>query len=509
MADQPASIELSAPSSRLDGSNNTTLDSKRGSSPAIDRAAPLLTRRQRITSELKGGPPPLRPGRLQRGPTRRELMQLAKKEGFDVATGRATLRGLLKRMKHNLCGDKRWQLHGAVCVVSAYFLLAALFYSLENRWSYSAALYYASQTGWSVGFGALQERTNASLWFTVFFVLLGATMVGGAVAVLITMVLEKQKTWRGEERVHALLRQGGQRALDIRDLHHHSTREKLKRFSHSGGRCCDCCRGGGWRKCFDQFASEIRTGVAFILWVAGGVAFGLLSEDWSLARSVYFSVTSLSTGGLQAAKIEPNRDTFTNWFVAVWIMSGVPVFAVGVGKFAGILVEAFQREKLNRLIHAELCEEDFYVAARLETHAREGRTPRTTVTFGEYLEFSLVRSGVTDLGTLREIRAQFDELDRDASGEVSLGEMRAALEFDRFDINRDGVVTLAEFLVVCLRLGIGRDPEDRARLFNEVDVNKSGFICRDEFCEWWRATQPRPKGKQGDRKRTLDVKREI
>jgi len=34
-----------------------------------------------------------------------------------------------------------------------------------------------------------------------------------------------------------------------------------------------------------------------IIWLAAGVLYGMLVEDWGLVTSIYFSVAALSTGG--------------------------------------------------------------------------------------------------------------------------------------------------------------------------------------------------------------------
>ena len=34
-----------------------------------------------------------------------------------------------------------------------------------------------------------------------------------------------------------------------------------------------------------------------VIWLAAGVLYGMLFEDWGLVTSIYFSVAALSTGG--------------------------------------------------------------------------------------------------------------------------------------------------------------------------------------------------------------------
>jgi len=98
----------------------------------------------------------------------------------------------------------RWWLFGSLLIL--YFFLGALFYSRENGWSYSAGLFYASQAGWSVGYASMEEKSRTSLWFTIFFVAVGATATGGAIAVLMSYIIEKGDIWEHEERMREMMR---------------------------------------------------------------------------------------------------------------------------------------------------------------------------------------------------------------------------------------------------------------------------------------------------------------
>eukprot|EP00466_Bigelowiella_natans_P001876 jgi/Bigna1/78814/fgenesh1_pg.57_\ len=392
----------------------------------------------------------------------KQVHKEARKLGLNLMTGDVALWGRCVAFMSQFCGAGRWQLPLAVICVLAYFLLAAVFYSYENDWSYSASLYYAAQTGWSVGYGLIKslnlfhsksqhyfilgvliEQTDNSLWFTVFFVLAGASMIGGAVAILIALVLES------------------------------------------------------------EHATEIHCALVFILWIGAGVyrisvlrtpvydvMYGMLEEKFNFIRALYFSVTSLSTGGLQVASINPDEDTFTNWFMAFWIMTGVPVFGIAVGQLAGVLVEAYTRHRLYEKLNAEVQEEDFLYACQIDK-----ATGNEEVRFGEYLEFTLLRAGLVPVTVLDEIKNRFKLMDVDNSGSINILEMRASLEFDRYDVNGDGTITSAEFVAICHALGVGKSIEERVKIFSEVDADGSGSINREEYTEWFKSRDIARRGK--------------
>mmetsp|Transcript_3669 Transcript_3669/g.8705 ORF Transcript_3669/g.8705 Transcript_3669/m.8705 type:complete len:366 (-) Transcript_3669:152-1249(-) len=231
----------------------------------------------------------------------------------------------------------------------------------------------------------------------------------------------------------------------------------------------------------DEYQTELRCALAFIAWIGAGVIYGMVEERWSFVTSLYFSVTSLSTGGLKTANINPDKDTFTNWFMAFWIMTGVPVFGIAVGQLAGVLVESYMRFRLHEKLNAEVKEEEFQYACMLDL-----TTGSTQIRFGEFLEFSLLRAGLVQSDVLRNIRDRFAKMDIDQSGTITIKEMRACLEFDRFDVDGDGTISIAEFVAICNTLGIGGpSTRDKIKIFQMVDADNSESITRKEFLNWY------------------------
>ncbi|KAK4350080.1 hypothetical protein RND71_029393 [Anisodus tanguticus] len=56
--------------------------------------------------------------------------------------------------------------------------------------------------------------------------------------------------------------------------------------------------------------------------------------------------------------------------------------------------------------------------------------------------------------------------------------------FQRFDANGDGVISADELCGVISALGSGTSSEDVARMMDEIDADRDGFISLQEFAEF-------------------------
>ena len=72
---------------------------------------------------------------------------------------------------------KLYSFCGAIIVT--WISLSTVFYAINEKWPYAQSLFYAVDTGMSIGFGAVAEQKLSSKLFTIFHVLLGASACGG------------------------------------------------------------------------------------------------------------------------------------------------------------------------------------------------------------------------------------------------------------------------------------------------------------------------------------------
>lgn len=77
-----------------------------------------------------------------------------------------------------------------IAIVSVWVIIGTLFYSWFNEWPLPQSFFYAVDAGMSIGFCTdVQETKLASRAFTIVFILLGASCVGGALALFVKDIM--------------------------------------------------------------------------------------------------------------------------------------------------------------------------------------------------------------------------------------------------------------------------------------------------------------------------------
>eukprot|EP00656_Telonema_subtile_P018269 TRINITY_DN19854_c0_g1_i1.p1 TRINITY_DN19854_c0_g1~~TRINITY_DN19854_c0_g1_i1.p1 ORF type:complete len:193 (+),score=34.21 TRINITY_DN19854_c0_g1_i1:332-910(+) len=170
--------------------------------------------------------------------------------------------------------------------------------------------------------------------------------------------------------------------------------------------------------------ATIHITVAWTVYIGFGVMFAVLHEEWGFVRALYFSVTALSTAGLQA----PNPDSdFSMWFVGWYCLAGVPLFGLCLGQMAGILVSAYldnkKRQRVRELLSMAEFDQAKSITADVCGYDNAQKASDQSIDWAEFLQMQFLRLGLADKSLLRVVRKQFDALDSNEDDEVSLDEV--------------------------------------------------------------------------------------
>ena len=174
----------------------------------------------------------------------------------------------------------------------------------------------------------------------------------------------------------------------------------------------------GALRAFGAWAHENRVYVLFGAWLCLGVTWGACKQGWDLVTAAHFTVSALATGGLTAPPVNadgvlPADDAL---FVGAYCLVGIPLFAIVLSKVARAIVERHVAQAERQAIATPMRPAEFELAKSLCT-AEDG-----FVHLSDFIVLHLLRKGKVTLDGMRMLRAQFEMLDRDASGRLALEE---------------------------------------------------------------------------------------
>lgn len=351
--------------------------------------------------------------------------------------------------------------------VLVWISIGTLFYSRINGWPLATAFFYAVDAGMSIGFCTeVAETTKRSRAFSILFILLGASVVGGALALFVADLLEGvSRTITFEYRsliendaferndkdkdgyllfsdVETLLKEAGYhlpreqvgyicRGIDKDDDERISRREfngffrKVDLF-FSG---VDTFKRKKWIRRLLPDSSSVEEGkyfmyVVFLSWMTMGICWGMLNQGWDVVTSTHFAVSALATGGLTAPPV--NEDgvlpTGVAIFVGIFSLLGVPLFYLAMGHSAKLLIQGHLGKVEERIIQSPLKPYEYFIGSHLTSPSND------VIYLSDFIVLQFLRRGLTDINTIQMMRKQFEALDRNRDGVLDFEEATATRE---------------------------------------------------------------------------------
>lgn len=359
-------------------------------------------------------------------------------------------------------------------VVLVWIGSGTLFYSYCNQWPLPQSFFYAVDAGMSIGFCTeVHETKLVSKAFTIIFILLGASAIGGALALFIQdmvegvvdapsarheyhVMLERQVFDRADvdrtgvlsfEEFERLIQESSSsdRSISSEDVQQLWTKfDRLKdgvihfeeefagtfrgidRLVQSLQQQQDMMhrplRRIGWqmRRNFERAMQlEHRIYFVFGLWIALGVSWGMVDQHWDIITATHFAVSALATGGLTGPDV--NADGILppgpSIFCGVYCLLGIPLFALTLGHFARVLVSG-HIAALERSAWASrpMTKQEYDLASHLVTPQDDLVHP------SDFIVLQLLRRGKLTAEAVQLMKENFDRLDSDGSGTLSLAQ---------------------------------------------------------------------------------------
>ena len=413
-------------------------------------------------------------------------------------------------------------------IVTLWMLTGTLFYSHTNEWPLPQSFFYAVDAGMSIGFCTdVAETKLVSKAFTIFYIIMGASVVGGALALFIQDIVEgvvererKNNRLILTKEYELLL---GKEAFDELDVTHDGclTKDEFGKLlkttafrSSSSKELTDEEIDVLWTK-FDRvedgvirfeeiegtyrgieglldsllstnttspsastihdnrnrnpvtsklrsfvsylassltsflgplWESENRIYYVFLAWVLLGITWGMLDQGWDPITATHFAISALSTGGLTAPPV--NSDGILPAepaiFCGLYCLFGIPLMAITFGHFARALVsdhvaemEQWALTKPITATHYEIAKQylinfretkttkDWYSNYPMKSVFRQGRRQGNPPSWrglrlSDFIVLQIFRQGRISVETIDILRKEFESLDRDQTGLLTL-----------------------------------------------------------------------------------------
>jgi len=288
--------------------------------------------------------------------------------------------------------ERMYQYMNALLGVFLYLGAGVLFYSLQEEWGFVDALYFTIVTVTTTGYGDLVPTSNASKWFTTFYILSGISLLGIALGIAGASVVteatdnaEKADTgWQDLTFSMPSPRRLG------KQLKAHATEEKPKlTFVHN---LLETIRKIGM--CLLPLIGYIGLGTIF---------FTQFDQEYSFTNAVYMSSITLSTVGY--GDMVPHSEG-GRIFACFWIFSGVLLVGWSLQSIGDMYLRGQLKKDQRRKLAIELTIRDLV--------AHGGEDGKLDV--HEFALAKLMAQGKITRGDVEQCNRQFTEMDADNSG---------------------------------------------------------------------------------------------
>jgi hypothetical protein len=279
-----------------------------------------------------------------------------------------------------------------------WIAVGTIFYAEYNfAGGYAKGFFYSVNVGYSIGWGILGDYTDGCKLFSVAYILIGAVFATRAIVSLAENAVKEN------ESVHEQL-------LMRRILKSQTSLQGLSADYHI------------WAV---MNAGRFFVVYVWIVYLFLGVAWSCsLVKEFSFIDGLYFSLSSMSTGGLYSFPEDSSALVYV--LCGLYAALGVPLMALAVTNIAQLFVEAHRLQRLRLTSRVLLSEEDLETLRALHFDVGDAAQALTSRHKGEqaldrqhFLVLMLVKKGLIKLEEVSTIMRDFDSLQCDSKGRVA------------------------------------------------------------------------------------------
>jgi len=300
-----------------------------------------------------------------------------------------------------------------------WLLAAALFYCLKMNLSFYRGFYMSVNVGYAI-YWSQEETDGIEKAFSVCHIIVGQVIVSFALAAFAHTLTNSSKEWYSAESdkeevsspVKFDLLQGIRNSMTLSPgLDEEGEDHVDDKSNFVPIKTLLLGHLSVLFKRLHYFYRQNRVHFFLLLYLVFGIVWSSMTVGWPLIESLYFTITSLSTGGIWS--IPEDSDDVTYFIVAVFTCTGAPIMCLSGGVFAHRLSRIGEAAHVLKTIQAAITLNELEMMNKLDIDDGDGFIDQT-----EYIILILVRLKAIRPELIAAIIARFHHLDPDGLGAV-------------------------------------------------------------------------------------------
>jgi hypothetical protein len=281
---------------------------------------------------------------------------------------------------------------------------SAAFHHLEGI-NYLEGLYLSVITFTTVGYGDLSPKDDLGRVFCCFFIFLALMGIAQLLDILVDYVMEQRKLIE-----HSQIYKNW---FDT-DAYGEEEEGEGDLVPHQCTGVTDTAEEDRWELLLSFGSSCISITMVILV---GIVFYSKIVDSYDLVEALYLSTMTVTTVGY--GDIVPTND-LSRAFTGCYAIFGTVAFGRAVSVFIGTLGEQRDRKKHEKLLTASALDYD--------TWNKANANGDDTVTRVEFVYMRLLQMDLVDERLREKIEEQFDRMDRDKDGDLTISDIMLAQE---------------------------------------------------------------------------------
>jgi len=266
-------------------------------------------------------------------------------------------------------------------ILVVYLIGGACIFSAVEKWAWVESIYFCVVSLSTVGYGDETPNTAAMKMFTVVYIYFGIAFVASIVGQLVGKAVTKGRSKSSDE-----------------------SEGESNEIKYDPERYC-------WGRLSLNQYELLRAFTIIVVLCTLGTTVYTLNEQMSLIDAVYFSMITLGTVGYGDISTKKNS---TKIFDTFFILIGVSLMALALGKFAEVWARIEQEKQIKKFIEQGVTMD--VIKAIDEDNSGE-------VDRAEFLSYMLVHMGKAEPFDINQINTLFNQMDRDGGGTLDVNDI--------------------------------------------------------------------------------------